>query len=204
MNLPMHRAMLLLAAIVAGLPAWAYEPRDGDIVFQDPQAPESEAIRLATGSPYSHVGVVFAGDGEPVVWEAVNPVQATPFREWAARGREGHFVAKRLVDAEEVLADGGAQRLRRAVAGFAGRPYDFHFSWSNDALYCSELVWKAFDQALGVRLSDPRPMADYDLAHPQVRARLRERFGAEIPLDEQVVSPAALYDSPRLQTVYGR
>jgi hypothetical protein len=198
----LYRILPVLFAACLNLAAAGYEPRDGDIVFQDSQTPESLAIRIATDSPYSHVGIVFVRDGEAVVWEAVNPVSRTPFERWVARGPDGHFVAKRLVDADEVLADGGAEALRRAVREFAGRPYDFRFSWSSDALYCSELVWKAYDKALGVQLSQPKPMSAYNLGHPEVRDKLRERFGLDVPVDEQVVSPAALYHSPRLRVVY--
>ncbi|WP_018233422.1 YiiX family permuted papain-like enzyme [Thioalkalivibrio thiocyanodenitrificans] len=196
------RHLLVLPAALLSLAAGNYEPRDGDIVFQDSQAPESLAIQMATDSPYSHVGIVVVRDGEPVVWEAVNPVTATPFAQWVARGREGHFVAKRLVDAGELLGDEGARRLQQTLEDFAGRPYDFRFSWSSDAIYCSELVWKSYDKALGIRLSTPRRMGDYDLSHPAVREQLGERFGDAVPLDAPVVSPAALFDSPRLRKVH--
>ncbi|OOG24151.1 hypothetical protein B1C78_09505 [Thioalkalivibrio denitrificans] len=196
------RLLVTVLAALLNLAAGGYEPRDGDIVFQDSGAPESLAIQLATDSPYSHVGIVFMVDGEPVVWEAVNPVRATPFDAWVARDPDGHFVVKRLENADETLDEEGAAALRRAVKAFAGRPYDFRFSWSSDALYCSELVWKAYDKGLGIRLSDPRPMGDYDLGHPEVRAQLRERFGVDVPLEEQVVSPAALFHSPQLRKVH--
>jgi hypothetical protein len=199
---PLPRVFLVLLAALLSLAAGKYEPRDGDIVFQDSQSPESQAIQLATGSPYSHVGIVFIRDGKPVVWEAVNPVSMTPFDAWVARGPGGHFVAKRLVDADEVLDGEGSAKLHEVVRSFAGRPYDFRFSWSSDALYCSELVWKSYHKALGIQLSTPRRMEEYNLSHPAVRERLGERFGDAVPVDEPVVSPAALFDSPRLRTAY--
>jgi hypothetical protein len=196
------RVLVVLLAALLSLAAGKYEPRVGDIVFQDSQSPQSLAIQLATDSPYSHVGIVLIRDGEPVVWEAVNPVRMTPFQEWVARGPDGHFVAKRLMDADEVLDGEGAAKLHEAVRSFAGRPYDFGFSWSSDAIYCSELVWKSYQKALGIQLSTPRRMGDYNLSHPLVREQLGERFGDAVPLDEPVVSPAALFDSPRLRTAY--
>lgn len=198
----LSRVFVVLLAALLSLGAGTYAPRDGDIVFQDSRSPQSQAIQLATDSPYSHVGIVLIRDGEPVVWEAVNPVRMTPFHEWVARGPDGHFVAKRLVDAEELLDGEGVSRLRQAIQGFAGRPYDFGFSWSSDAIYCSELVWKSYQEALGIQLSTPRRMGDYNLSHPLVREQVVERFGDAIPLDEPVVSPAALFDSPRLRTAY--
>jgi hypothetical protein len=45
-------------------------------------------------------------------------------------------------------------------------------------------------------------MVDFDLSHPVVQAKVRERFGDNIPLDETVVSPADIFNSPALETVY--
>jgi hypothetical protein len=33
---------------------------------------------------------------------------------------------------------------------------------------------------------------------------LRERYGGHVPLNEPVISPAAMYDSPLLETVLAR
>lgn len=203
MSMKRLRCILLFLLVASlNLAAAGYEPRDGDIVFQDSRAPESLAIQLATDSPYSHVGIVLVRDGEPYVWEAIHPVSRTPFSEWVKRGPDGHFVAKRLVDANAVLDEEAVAALHRVVSGFTGRPYDFRFSWSSDALYCSELVWKVYHEALDIRLSEPRLMGEYNLSHPEVRAQLQERFGVNVPLDERVVSPAALYRSPLLRRVY--
>ena len=36
---------------------------------------------------------------------------------------------------------------------------------------------------------------------PQVQAKLKERYGKNIPLEETVVSPQAVFDAPQLTTV---
>jgi hypothetical protein len=41
-------------------------------------------------------------------------------------------------------------------------------------------------------------------SHPAVQAKVRERYGDGVPLDEIVVSPAAIFDAPDLETVYQR
>src|SRR4051812_21024542 len=68
----------------------------GDVVFQASSTPQSAAIKLATHSSYSHVGMVYAHGGQLDVVEAVDPVKVTPLADWIARGEGGHFVAKRL------------------------------------------------------------------------------------------------------------
>jgi hypothetical protein len=39
------------------------------------------------------------------------------------------------------------------------------------------------------------------LLAPEVQARMRERYGAQVPLDEPVISPARLFSSPLLTEV---
>jgi hypothetical protein len=39
---------------------------------------------------------------------------------------------------------------------------------------------------------------------PVVAAKIEERFGGRPPADEVVISPAAMFDSPQLVTVYRR
>src|SRR5690242_12417227 len=72
--------------------------RDGDIIFHTSHSSQSEAVQRATGSPYSHMGLVFRRDGSPCVLEAVATVRCTPLARWVAGGSGGHFVLKRLKD----------------------------------------------------------------------------------------------------------
>jgi hypothetical protein len=42
-------------------------------------------------------------------------------------------------------------------------------------------------------------MGDFDLSHPAVKAKLEERFGSAIPLQETVISPSAMFDALELR-----
>lgn len=44
-------------------------------------------------------------------------------------------------------------------------------------------------------------MRDFDLSHPIVKSKLKERYGASIPLDEPVISPGDVFNSSLLETV---
>lgn len=200
----MRRLLLIFLALVflAGFGHASYKPRNGDIVFQSSQSGQSRAVQLATGSRYSHMGIVFIQDGAPFVFEAVQPVRMTPLKEWILRGDGGHFVAKRLRDADAVISTENLRKMRAIGDGFAGRNYDLFFEWSDDRIYCSELVWKIFNRGLGLNIGELATMRDFDLSHPIVKAKVQERFGNEVPLDETVISPAAMFASPTLETVY--
>lgn len=198
-----HSFLLLFAvAILTGCSRSEYEPHDGDIIFRTSRSAQSQAIQLATKSRYSHMGIVYVRNGRPFVFEAVQPVKLTPLAAWIARGEHGHFVAKRLRDAAARLSIDALRRMRAAGEPFLGKNYDLYFEWSDDRIYCSELVWKIFDRGAGVKLGRLQTLSEFDLAHPAVRSKLKERYGNHVSLQEIVISPAAIFEDPRLQTVY--
>jgi hypothetical protein len=49
--------------------------------------------------------------------------------------------------------------------------------------------------------TSPGRSREFDLADPAVKAKMRERYGTHLPLDEPVISPAAIYDSHLLKTI---
>jgi hypothetical protein len=190
---------LFLFAIVTTAPAGATEAlRDGDLIFHTSRSEQSLAIQRATHSPYSHVGLVFHRDGKPFVFEAVATVRYTPLAQWIARGTDGKYVVRRL---KQPLNDQQSRKLRAAAESYAGRPYDLYFEWSGARIYCSELVFKAYHDALGIELGARQKLRDFDLSDPVVKAKMRERYGARVPMLEPVISPGAQFASPLLETV---
>ena len=115
-----------------------------------------------------------------------------------------HFVVKRLRNASGILTPAAVQKLRETSRQFLGKPYDLTFEWSDSRIYCSELVWKLYDRALGVRIGELQRLRDFNLMDHAVRAKLRERYGDHIPMEEPVISPVAMYRSPLLVTVAER
>lgn len=196
---------LVHTAIVASLfvasQSWAYEPRTGDIVFHTSTSAQSAAIQAATRSAYSHVGVVVHDKGQPKVLEAVEPVKLTSLQAWLKRGKGQHYVIKRL---KQPLAASAAAQMELDAKRFIGKPYDLTFEWSDDRIYCSELVWKLYKGSAGIELTSLSQLKSFDLTSPAVRSKLKERYGNKVPLDEPVVPPSALFDSPLLETVAER
>lgn len=187
-----------------GRPADQSDPKplqEGDILFQQTGGEQGRAVQLATGSPWTHVGILFKDDGQWMVYEAVGPVLLTPLDEWTAHGENGRWVAKRWVGAEKMEATKLRALLRKAGARFRGLPYDLQFGWSDERIYCSELVWKMYAEGPGVELCDPKPMREHALASPIVQEVMRKRYGTTPPLDELMIAPGALFDCPELRTV---
>lgn len=193
----MHFAAVVLLATATATSA----VRDGDLIFQASVSSQSAAIQAATHSRYCHMGVVLVRNGQPQVFEAAGPVRYTPLARWIASGVKGHFVVKRLKDASERLTPEAVAKLRAVARAYDGKRYDFTFDWSDERIYCSELAWKMYRDALGLEIAPLRRLRDFDLSAPAVRVKLRERYGSRIPLDETVITPQDIFDSPLLETV---
>jgi hypothetical protein len=198
----LHFCLALVFLLLSGCGnSSAEQLREGDIIFQISRSNQSAAIQRASRSKYSHVGIIFLQGGVPFVYEAVGPVRYTPLEKWISQGDDGHYVVKRLRDADRVLTGEAVARLREAAKGFIGRPYDLTFEWSDDRIYCSELVWKIYDRGLGIRIGRLRKLRDFVLSDPIVKAKLRERYGDQIPLDETVISPGEMFSAEVLRVV---
>lgn len=111
-------------------------------------------------------------------------------------------MARRLRDANAVLTPEHLERLEAEGRRYEGRRYDRCFEWSDDRIYCSELVWKMYQRALGIEIGRTQRLADFDLSDPAVQAVIRERWKGSPPLDEVVISPEAMFESERLVTVH--
>ena len=188
------------AAVAAAAPLL----HDGDLIFQTSQSAQSRAIQLATQSAYSHCGILFRRGREWRVFEAVQPVSETSLAQWVARGQNGKFVVKRLRDAATVLTPAALRRLQAAGRQYQGKRYDLYFGWSDERIYCSELLWKMYHTATGRAIGQLQTLREFDLRHPAVQAKLRERYGKHIPLDEKVISPVRMLESKDLVTVTQR
>jgi uncharacterized protein YycO len=148
------------------------------------------------------MGIVYLNSGSPFVFEAVEPVKLTPLQEWVKRGNGGHFVVKRLSKAEQIITEDALRQMLQVGKSFEGKHYDLYFEWSDDQIYCSELVWKVYKRALGLEVGALQTMKDFDLSDPVVQAKIRERFGQSIPQNEKVITPAAIFSSDLLVTVF--
>ncbi|MHC0444830.1 YiiX family permuted papain-like enzyme [Flavobacterium sp. 3-218] len=174
--------------------------KDGDLIFQTSESKQCEAVRIATNSKFSHCGIIYDIKGKWFVFEAVQPVKLTPLEDWIKHGRDSNYVVKRLKD-ESVLKPEVLQKMKDYSQQFDGKEYDAYFEWTDNKIYCSELIWKIYKNAAGIELSKLRELKDFNLTDPRVQKILKERYGNEIPLEEKVVAPSDIADSDILKTV---
>ena len=177
------------------------EIKNGDLIFQTSLSGQSKAIQLATKSKYSHCGIIFKDGNDYFVFEAIQPVKRTPLYKWIARGQEGKYVIKRLKNADQVLTPTTLAKMKAVGDEFNGKNYDLTFEWSDDKIYCSELIWKIYQRATGIEIGKLEKLKDFDLSNEAVQKKMKERYGDKLPTEETVISPASIFDSDLLVTV---
>jgi hypothetical protein len=191
-------AAACLAALVmaVSLPTRAAEAAlaTGDLVFQTSRSAQSLPIQRATGSPWSHVGIVEVDAQGPWVIEAIGRVSRTPWRAWRARGEGGRVLVLRPAVVPEAARARAVAEARRHL----GKPYDARFGWGDDRMYCSELVHKAYARGAGVALGRTERIEQLRL--DGLEPAVRDRFG-EVPRGLVLVTPASLAADPRLVPV---
>lgn len=174
--------------------------KEGDLIFQQTGSDFSKAIQLATGSKYSHVGIIFKQGEEWMVMEALQPVRITPLQDFIHNGIKDHYVIKRW-KADSLINDSTKQIMMEIGQAMLGKNYDNTFNWSDDKIYCSELVWKIYNRTFNVAIGELQELRTFDLSHPLVKQQMEANYGDSIPLDEPIISPIAMFNSDQLVTI---
>ena len=190
------RAFAPAAALLLAGCGSAYKPQTGDLVFQSlPHGRLVDAIEGATGSPYSHCGIVEENTIRWSVIEAIGPVKSTTLYEWKKRGRGEKIWVYRLKDKtpEERTA------LAEAAKAYLGRPYDIRYRMDDEKIYCSELLYKAHLKLTGRPLGKIQTLGGLDWK--PFEELIREIEKAPPPLDREMITPRAVSEAPELEFV---
>ena len=186
----MKKIIVVLSLIILSGCIWLYsqsgnhsELQEGDVVFQISQSKQSPKVALATGSQWTHCGVIVMKNDKPYVLEASSVVKLTPWDEWKQRGKSGITSMKRYSD----------EPLKISYKKYLGKSYDLAFKFDNGKWYCSELVYDIYLNQFGVKLCEPRPVSDY---HIIGMSQTLKRRG--ISTDQLVVAPIDLFNSSKL------
>jgi hypothetical protein len=203
---------------MAGWRHWGRDKlREGDIVFRLGDARVvrgkvalSRFIARATGSPFSHTGIVAIEEGSPVVYDCSSPgIQRQPFEVWMLDSL-GPLGVKRLKPEYRRHITGVVDYCRAAFERQV--PFDFGFRMEDDSFYCLELTEKAF-RSQGLALSEPVRIGDWEylasfpltaLLIPPVSGLILDR---PITIEQPVYVPGneqqGVWASPLLETVVG-
>lgn len=178
------------------------EFQNGDIIFQTSESEQCEAVRIATNSKFSHCGIIFIEEGKTYVYEAVQPVKITLLSDWITHGKDAKYVVKRLKKSVAQLTDSQVKAMKTYGSKLLNKNYDIYFGWSDSEMYCSELVWKIYQNGANIEICETKELKDFNLENPLVQRILYQRYGSQIPYTEKVVAPSQLHDSELLEAVF--
>ena len=177
----------------------SYEPEEGDVAFQSlPHNPLIDAIEGATGSPFSHCGILHRAGNQWVVIEAIGPVRETPLDAWIAQARDQHYAVFRL----KAPYHAKIPSFIKAAQSYEGLPYDIHYDLDDAAIYCSELVYKAFRRAAGEELGHLQTLGELKW-QPYVNV-IKQIEGGNLPLDRKMITPRSLSEAEQLEKVFAK
>lgn len=166
--------MFLTWLVVLSHFTWATDfLQTGDLVFQTSKSRQAHAIMAATGSPYSHVGIVEVDkNGNKKVIEAIGQgvVDNTPINAWIQRGVGARYAAYRVNN----LSESQKKAIVTAAKSYVGRKYDIYFTSHNKDIYCSELVDFAFRSTK--KIGTYQKLKELQIDHKVVRNLIEQRW----------------------------
>ena len=179
----------------AAFPA-GYAPLAGDVLFQSsPHTRLVDTIEGVSGSPLSHCGIVARVDGGWVVYEASDTVKATPLKAFIERGRDQGFLVYRFKDEFTKDIPGILDETR----AFLDRPYDYRYRMDDEHIYCSELIFKAFENVPGQQLGELERLGD--LNWEPFEENIKHFEDGPVPLDREMITPQGLSEAEQLVRV---
>lgn len=180
--------------------------QNGDIVFQKSQSRQSKAIEEATDSEWTHMGILYWYNNQWYVYEAIQPVSTTTLEHFQNRSKNKHIIVKRVHQSVIDMSQKQNQdELKNELISFKGLNYDLLFEWSDDRIYCSELIWKGFYRAFNKSIGTVQRFKNLNLDGPYVKQLIKERLeqtGKELDLNELIITPISMMNSPDLVEIY--
>ena len=190
--------------------------RDGDIVFRLGDSrilfgyfPFSRFIAQASGSGFSHTGVVAVEKDGPVVYDTTKAgVRRQPFSVWILDNM-GPIGVKRLKVEQRGHIPAILTWCRKVFNDQV--PFDYELGLDDSALYCVEMTEKAFRSeglvlSAPIRLGDMENATRYPIRIFVIQALSTITIKKPLSLEQQVYFPGnerhGIWSSSYLETIY--
>ncbi len=195
----MPMVMVILLAYVfrtLGKDVFFYEPMRGDLIFQS--LPPNELVTAISGITHSHLshcGLLTKVEGQWMVIESLGTVHLTPLFTWMRRG-SGAGIAVYRLPMTEIQVD----QVIRSAQEMLGKPYDLKYDFDDEKIYCSELIYRAFERGMELKIGVLDRLGDLNW-RPFEKTILKFEEGP-VPVDRLMITPVALTKDPRLSKVF--
>ena len=134
--------------------------------------------------------------------------------EWVLQGVAGRIAIKRFKN----LSDSDADKILSRAKFYYGRPYDFYFLFDKEAIYCSELVYYAFEEGAQISLGNIERVGDLRTQSTAVKNLIKERWKSypicldqgvdsyegcyDIVMNQNLITPSSVAEDSRLEIIY--
>lgn len=204
------RALLLLVALLvpslsSANPAAQVQVQEGDLLFVTAartglSGAINEATARADAPSFDHVGMVALAEGGATVLHADTQgsrEQPLPAFLGEARERGRRVIAYRLVPAQRAAIPEAIATARTLL----GKPYNATYVQSDDSLYCSDLIERAF-RAKAVFALQPMNFRNPKTGRmPAYWTEFFARHGMPVPQGAPGTNPNDMAASPVLERV---
>ena len=158
--------------------------REGDIVFIETRSFQSKFVKMGMMSIWSHCGIAVNTPEGVQIMEADSTVRILPVERFVAKSVGGKYIIKR--PEQQLTAPIDQQK-------WLGRWYDLKFSFDNEEVYCSELVWLIYKEQ-GIELCPPIKINEHFMVRFKPLQRALEERG--ISPEQYAVAPCDLLRAP--------
>lgn len=178
------------------------EIREGDIIFI--RVPNFLYRRVAdtTMSWTSHVGFVYGREnGEWIIAESSFPLsKKCGLKRFIERSENALISVRRL---EDSLTEDQLEALREAADRRMKKRYHLGFRYDSQKEFCSKFVHDVFNEAMGIKIGEFETFRDLIHRNPDSPMFFwKTWFFGFVPWDRRTITPASLYESNILTTVY--
>jgi len=185
----------------------------GDLIFETTLTNQTPAIMLATGSIYTHVGIVHKQiDGSITIIHASRHVIESPLSEFLSFGWGEKVTIRRYESLSQTQRDAIVQRAEQYI----GRPYNYVFYMKSDSVYCSELPYLVFN-GLNIALGTPEKIGDLHVNNSAVENLFKKRWQMhpacqkpgmdekscwQVVMQEPIITPTNLAHDAHMTDIY--
>ncbi len=173
---------------------------EGDIILIRSQTEQSMAIAEATQSNWTHTGIIIKRGNEWQVAESVGPLAVKPLSSFIGRSKNKTYKIVR----NKKFTPKMIPQLYAALYKY-NQPYDLFFEFSDERIYCSELVYKVFRDVTGTPVGKLQKNKDLKLDGPYVSKLIEDRLtaiGKDLNPEEPIITPVGLLDDNNLTLVH--
>lgn len=174
--------------------------KSGDIIGHYSNADFLGFFRNIAKADFNHVGIIMEHDGRLMVLEATGGgVGFNELEDFYARGNYKYTVLRVKSEYEDSLPGVISQAMN-----YVGYEYDNSFDLSDEKIYCSELVYKAFEKGGGIepgRLQKVKEVIGVHKYNPILKG-IAGNFVKNVSMEQEVIMPESIMKSVKFNIVY--